>query len=383
MGLLSKVKHGVEVTRDNPQLVTWLARNKLRAATLPLERHYLHGESRFARSIAFRLTQACNLRCRMCRYVLNGEVLANPKEGLPLESWLRVVDEVAPFGPYICITGGEPMLHPHVAEIIRRIRRRQLRCTVVTNGTLLAGRAASFMDSPPDMIVVSLDGPPEVHNAVRNRERVFERAIEGIRAVQELKRELRLGRPVIAINCSVTAHNYRTIDQMLDIAGELGADALNYQYEWMLTPAMIAEHNRLYGGCHHLRASELGAADPVPADPELVVEMVRRVYRRARHTRNGMFVTFHPDLDETGIRRWFSDPRSWVHRRPAACAWMSADILANGMVEACLGLVCGSVKERSFPEIWNGSTYREFRQRLAEEGSLPICVRCCSYFRRD
>jgi MoaA/NifB/PqqE/SkfB family radical SAM enzyme len=383
MGLLLKVKHGVEVTCDNPHLVTWFARNRLRAATLQLERHYRRGESRFARSIAFRLTSACNLRCKMCRYVANGEVLANPRDSLSVEAWLRVVDDLAPFGPSICITGGEPMLYPQVGEVIRHIEKRSMRCTVVTNGTLLAGRAPSFMDSPPDMIVVSLDGPAGVHNAVRGQERVFERAAEGIRAVQALKKERKLGRPVLAINCSITAHNYQTIDEMLDIAGELGADALNYQYEWMLTPGMLEEHNRLYGHLHPLSSSALGAADPMPADPELVVEMVRRVRRRARYTRNGMFVTFHPDLDDSEIRRWFADPQDWVHRRPAACAWMSADILPNGVVEPCLGLACGSVREHSFSEIWNGPAYREFRRRLAEQEALPICVRCCSFFRRD
>jgi MoaA/NifB/PqqE/SkfB family radical SAM enzyme len=121
----------------------------------------------------------------------------------------------------------------------------------------------------------------------------------------------------------------------------------------------------------------------MPVDPDLLVEMVRRIRCRARQTKNGMFVTFHPELDDSQIRRWYGDPHDWVQRRPAVCAWMNADILSNGAVEPCLGLSCGNITERSFAEIWNGPIYREFRRRLADVETLPICVRCCFFFRRD
>ncbi len=383
MGLLSTLKRGMEVLGDHPVLIGWYLRNRLRVATLGYERKNMDGVSRYPRSITFKPVLSCNLRCKMCSFVVSGDVFISPRKSLPLEVWTAVVDDVAPFRPYITLTGGEPTMYPYISELILHIKERGLQCTVTTNGTLLTQRAEVFMRNPPDIMVVSLDGPAEVHNEVRAQPKSFERAVEGIRAVQELKKELKKKNPLLVINCAITSYNYRHLEAMVDIAHQLGASALNYQHLWSLTRKMVDEHNEAYGHVHHVSYEEMGGMEPPPTDPNEVVGVVRRIRQRTQDVNGRMFVTFHPNLTDEEVYRWYADPHNWVRRRPTACAWMNTDILPNGDVSPCFNVIVGNITQDRFTNIWNNYAFREHRKRLAAGGDFPICVRCCAYFRRD
>lgn len=382
MSLSSRIKHGAALLADHPALVGWYVRNKLRVATVGFERDHMEGVSRFTRGITFRLTNACNLRCKMCRFVESGEVLSDPRESLPLETWKSIVDDVAHYRPYFTLTGGEPLICPWVGELIAHISSQDMRCTLTTNGTLLAKRAPDFMDNPPDLVVVSVDGPPEVHNEIRGQPKVFERAVEGIKAVQQLRIERDKKGPLLAINCAITPWSYERVGEMVDIARELGVEALNFQHQWSLTQRMVDEHNAKHGTVHPICADDLGASDPPPVDLDKMVEVVSGIHRRAQEA-DEPIITFHPELDDNEIRQWYADPHTWVQRRPAACAWMNTEIGPKGEVEPCYGLTCGNVGEKPFSKIWNSFPYRKFRRRLAAAEDFPICARCCAFFRRD
>src|SRR2546428_7133842 len=52
----------------------------------------------------------------------------------------RRVDNLAELGPWVVtISGGEPLLHPELDDIIRRIRRHGIIAGLITNGYLLTG----------------------------------------------------------------------------------------------------------------------------------------------------------------------------------------------------------------------------------------------------
>ncbi|MBI3948763.1 MAG: radical SAM protein [Armatimonadetes bacterium] len=372
-----------KILAAHPHLAGAYLRNRVRVAGMDRERRRADGRSRPPRGIAFRVTLACNLHCRMCYYAASGVTASDPRQSLPLDAWQSVVDEVAPFRPYITLTGGEPLLYPSLPALVHHIKKRGLLCTLITNGTLLARHAAALMENPPDIVAISLDGPRDIHDGVRGRPGTFERAAEGIRALQSLKEQQRRKAPLITVNCSITRYSYPHIDEMAGVAHELAADSLHYQFEWSLTPRMAAAHNRQFGQHHPFSLEERGGYDPPPVDPAEVVEKVRRARRQVAPANGRMFVLFHPDLEDPEVHRWFADPHHWVRRRPPACAWFNTAVLPNGDVEPCPGFICGNVTRAPFLEIWNGAPMREHRRRLAEAGAFPICVRCCAFFRRD
>ena len=167
----------------------------------------------------------------------------------------------------------------------------------------------------------------------------------------------------------------------MQVAESVGAEGLNYQHQWSVTRRMVAEHSGEYPGLHDVTYEALGGTDLPTVDPDALAATVARIRRHASRSDCRTYVNFYPDLSETELRQWYSDPHNWVQRRTPACAWMNAYILPNGDLEACPGLVPGNVVTDSFAEVWNNPTFRSHRQRLARAEAFPICARCCFFCR--
>lgn len=134
------------------------------------------------RYLFFELTNRCNLRCAHCGSRC-GE--GAPTE-LSFEDVRRVLaDTASAFGTdgvVICLTGGEPMLHPDFFKIGAEARRLGFFWGVTTNGTLIDARAAEkFQRAGLGSASISLDGLGATHDAFRACPGAFDRAVRGIR----------------------------------------------------------------------------------------------------------------------------------------------------------------------------------------------------------
>ncbi|MCX6361050.1 MAG: radical SAM protein [Armatimonadetes bacterium] len=336
------------------------------------------GRSRGPIGITLKPTLACNLRCRMCSFVADGSVQSNPRDSLALEVWKGLIDDVAPWRPYVWLTGGEPTLWRGFAELLGHCRKRRLLTGVTTNGTMLAPLAEAIMRFPMDILVISVDGTADVHNRVRGRDRAFERMAEGVAAIQRLRRASRTARPTIVLSCAITPDNYDRLGDLLGVADDLGADALSFQHLWQMTPAMVAEHNRRWGSEHRLPIQ----AGDAPA-PNVDIDRLLHSISVVRRASPRMPVLFQPGMTEREIGLYYAEPERFVKRSRAACAWLNTDVLPNGDVSPCFGMVCGNITQQGFREIWNGPGFTAHRRRLSMEGDFPICARCCAYWRRD
>ena len=77
-------------------------------------------------------TRRCNLSCAYCNEY------DNVSKPVPSEEMLRRIDQLAALGAtIITISGGEPLLHPDLDLLIRRIRHHRIIPTLITNGYLL------------------------------------------------------------------------------------------------------------------------------------------------------------------------------------------------------------------------------------------------------
>jgi MoaA/NifB/PqqE/SkfB family radical SAM enzyme len=77
-------------------------------------------------------TRRCNLSCTYCNEY---DSVSKP---VPLEEMFRRLDRLAALGTtVITISGGEPLLHPELDDIIRRVRRHGMIAGLITNGYML------------------------------------------------------------------------------------------------------------------------------------------------------------------------------------------------------------------------------------------------------
>ena len=102
----------------------------------------------------------CNLSCAYCNEY---DDFSKP---IPLEEMFKRVDHLADLGTTIITSsGGEPLLHPGLEEIIARIRSHGIIAGLITNGYLLTPkRIKSLNDSGLDHLQISIDNvmPDEV-----------------------------------------------------------------------------------------------------------------------------------------------------------------------------------------------------------------------------
>jgi MoaA/NifB/PqqE/SkfB family radical SAM enzyme len=95
----------------------------------------------------------CNLACKYCNEF---DDFSKP---VPLETMKRRIDDLARLGTSIVtLSGGEPLLHPELDEIISHIRSHSIIAGMITNGYLLtAERIKRLNHAGLDHLQISID----------------------------------------------------------------------------------------------------------------------------------------------------------------------------------------------------------------------------------
>jgi len=124
----------------------------------------------------------CNLRCTHC--YSNSSPAATGS--LDLVALCEVLTDAAALGyTTVAISGGEPLLYRGLDRLLEHAKALGMRTSLTTNGTLLQpGRLAALRGSL-DLMAISLDGPPALHNEMRASDTAFERLQGGIEHVRD------------------------------------------------------------------------------------------------------------------------------------------------------------------------------------------------------
>jgi MoaA/NifB/PqqE/SkfB family radical SAM enzyme len=147
------------------------------------------------------ITNHCNLACKHCFVYRDG----NPNDPEGEMSPEQVLSEVKRLRDrhgvqFVIWMGGEPMLRkPVLAEGVKLFRGN----TIATNGSV---PLEDFGDNVT--YVISLDGPPELNDALRG-EGVFDRAMSTIAAIPEGFR------PRVEVQCVVHRENQDHLDEFV------------------------------------------------------------------------------------------------------------------------------------------------------------------------
>lgn len=174
--------------------------------------------------IYFYLTDDCNLRCRHCwispKYS-SGNVSCS---SLPFELYCSIIKEAKQLGlSSVKLTGGEPLLHPNINDIIDFTTSEGIRLTIETNGVLCTKELAhKIAQGKLPFVSVSLDGiDAETHEWVRGVNGCYDAAITGIINLVEAGL-----RPQIIM--TIMRHNMGQMEAMVKLAESLGAGSVKF-----------------------------------------------------------------------------------------------------------------------------------------------------------
>lgn len=145
----------------------------------------------------FELTPRCGMNCRMCYVHLQPDEIPKVGRGreLTAKEWIRMGEQAQKAGVFsLCITGGDPLLHPEFETIWRALSRMGFRITLQTNAYSITEKIEElFYEYPPYEAKITLYGSnDEVYREVCQVEQGFTRVDEGIRKLRELKIPIQL-----------------------------------------------------------------------------------------------------------------------------------------------------------------------------------------------
>lgn len=171
-------------------------------------------EKAFAEGIpisgTFELTPRCNFSCKMCYVHLKPEEIPQNGVELTAKEWLRIAEEAKAAGTtWVCVTGGEPLLHPEFPEIWQSLTEMGFFLTLQTNASLVRGKMLDLLERcPPRQAKVTLYGSDdEVYQAVCGVEQGFTRVNEGIHNLMSL------GIPVELVS-TIIRQNQNDVERM-------------------------------------------------------------------------------------------------------------------------------------------------------------------------
>jgi hopanoid biosynthesis associated radical SAM protein HpnH len=190
-----------------------------------IARQKLQGRARFPLVLMLEPTLRCNLACAGCGRIREARETGNQE--LDAQDCLAAVDEAGT--PVVSLTGGEPLLHPEVEDIVGGILARRRFIYFCTNGLRLEESLGRFRPSPYFSFVVHLDGLAATHDGITGREGVFDTAVSAIGAAKAAGFQVRTNTTVYK------GTRWDELRALFELLSRLRVDGM------MLTPAFSYE----------------------------------------------------------------------------------------------------------------------------------------------
>ena len=304
----------------------------------------------------------CNCRCMMCDIWR----IREPQELTPadLEKHISAIREFNV--RWVVFTGGEPQLNRNLFSLAQMLKAEGVRVTLLTAGLLLEDQP-SEVTSAFDDVIVSLDGPREVHDAIRRVALAFDTIAAGVCALRALRSDM-----PISARCTVQRANCRYLRETVHAAKALGLNSISF----LAADLASAAFNHADGWPDSrkekvaLTISEIG---------ELATEMEALI---EEHTAD--FVSRFIVESPAKLRRIVDHFRAHLgevpHVAPRCNApWVSAVVEASGDVKPCFfHPAIGNIHHQPLPDILNSPQALQFRAKL-DIATNSICQRCvCS-----
>ena len=298
-------------------------------------------------NLAFSVTNKCNLRCAHC-YAASGTPF---DDELSLqEICYNVLDEAQLIGTkFITLTGGEPCTRADILDIVREIKKRNIKVCIATNGMLLSPEMIKELKVlKADRIQLSLEGPKEESNDSIRGKGVYHKLIKEV--IPKLKEEGLF----TAVCMTPTNQNYQTMEEMVQLCDSLGVDTLSvrrYVFEGRAKEnnikSAVEENRYLLEKIKGLRQEYKGKMNIMTGDP--------------------LFVLTNDKLEQYV-------PRAMLGGCTAGITSLAID--AHGTIKPCTrgDIQLGNVRKERLSDVWmENKVLEKLRNRDLDKGKCGKC----------
>ena len=309
--------------------------------------------------------------------------IKDPRAKMDLADWKKLIDEVSEYDiKFILVRGGEPFLYPGIIELLEHIQSKGIFMAIDTNGTVIEKFIKDLVRIGNMHITFSVDGPEEIHDAVRGVKGSFKKIKDNISLLNELDRDQKISK---SICITISKYSYKGLGEMPSVAQSMGIKSINkmpYYYFSEEVGKKYEQELKKHLGCtayswkgfHHVDSG---------IDQDIFRTQLQKYLADLGDIEDFPFMPLQEDKYIT----WFCDPLTPV--TPIHCMNIERliDIQPDGEANFCIDFpdyCIGNVKESSIKEIWNSTEAEKFRGYRRKQ-SLAVCYRCgakyCSEYR--
>jgi len=309
----------------------------------------------------------CNCRCVMCDIwkVTDAREIGASE----LERHAASLDGMGV--EWAVFSGGEPLMHSDLFRLCAILRSRRIRVTILSTGLLLEKHAQAIAANVDD-VIVSLDGPCEVHDRIRRVPGAFLRLAAGVRSIQALRPDI-----PISARCTIQRLNHSQLRAAIEAARGLGLNGISFLAADLTSTAF----NRQEGWTPERQLSVALAPEDLPALESEIESMVRE-------NECGGFVAESPVKLRRIVHHFrahlgLADPVAPVCNAP----WVSVVVEADGVIRPCFfHRPIGKIDAvTSLMDVVNGTEAVRFRASLdvAADSTCRGCVCSLNWTRRN
>lgn len=289
------------------------------------------------------LTKRCNFQCLHC-----GSSAGSARENeLSLDEALNLIDQLADLGlEILTLSGGEPLMHQHWDKFAARLKEKGVTPYMISNGYYLEENVDRIMSSPLRRIGLSIDGPPEIHNHIRQNPQSYQKAMKGAKILKE--KGISVG-----VVSHVSALNINRLDEMYSLFKTVPFDF--WQIQLTFLSGRMKDHEK-----------EVLKPDDMPQVAKFVEEQRKK---------KEMYVCGGDNLGYFSECDIVDKPWKGCH----AGRWVIG-IEADGHIKGCLSLPEiyreDNIRNRSLKDIWEDRNLFKLNRYFNPDDLGPSCRDC-------
>lgn len=307
----------------------------------------------------------CNCRCVMCDiWKANDE-----KKEITAETLALHLQSFKKLGvKHIAFSGGEALMHSNLWKFCELLKSINVRISLLSTGITLKAHATEVIRYT-DEVIVSLDGPPNVHNKIRNLPSAFEKLKGGVRALRAIDSKFR-----VTGRCVLQKLNFKYLLEIIDTAKALDLDQISFLSADVSTSAFNHQEPLTDD-----RVVQIALSSDEIRQFETIVE---ESFIRFSKLYKSRYIAENP----TRMRHLVQYYRAILNeaafpQRKCNAPWVSAVVEADGEVRPCFfHKSYGNLLKNSLPDLLNSPEAISFRKNLKVNRD-PTCERCvCSLY---
>lgn len=289
--------------------------------------------------LEFEPTNACNMDCLFC----GRQDMRRPIAYLDYEIYKKLIDEAS---QYDCCEGissfagwGEPLLHPHIFNMIEYANKKNLLTSILTNGLLLNNEVIiRLFDSGIDHIKISLQGANIKEYEMLRKSGVYDLVVNNVNKLVNYRNK----------------HNYKTfIQASTSITDEPEYEVKDFVHFWEnIVDEIYVDYTKFQRLLDIDRIKEyLDKKNSIVNDKvEIINSYKEKTFRNERCVEVNVRLVIHSN-----------------NTIPICCSDFRHE------------MKIGNVKESSLKEIWGSKRLTNIRKILISDiNKIPYCKLCLS-----